>query len=180
MPPGTIHRLRRTIAAAMSSTYDDLLPRALPLYTLPPLTASSRAIVIGMGGGCDVFASTVLGRMWQSQATAGAVVLFANCIGPRPLRDDHSQVSPFLYRVPAEPVALVPGDQGYGTTKLDNSVDPRGPEGAPFMFMVPKVSAASLLDVLSSISLPHLHTSPLFSFPLACGTKGRQVGPLTR
>ena len=74
--------------AAIAVLYDGLLPRPLQNFPLPPLSASSRAIVIGMGGGCDVFAATALGRLWQSQSPEGATVLFANCIGARPLPDD--------------------------------------------------------------------------------------------
>jgi hypothetical protein len=131
--------------AAIDVLYDGLLPRPLQNFPLPPLSASSRAIVIGMGGGCDVFAATALGRLWQSQSPEGATVLFANCIGARPLPDDHEPIVPnALYKIPATPVALVPGDEGYGSTRTECSVDPRGPEGAPFLFVVPKDGKSGL------------------------------------
>merc|ERR1719473_1095520 len=117
----------------------------MPEFELPQLSASSRAIVIGMGGGCDVFAATALSRVWQSQAPEGATVLSANCIGLRPLPDDHEPIVPSaLIKIPATPVPLVPGDEAYGSTRIECSVEPRGPEGAPFLFIVPKDGKSGL------------------------------------
>ena len=39
---------------------------------------------------------------------------------------------------------LCPGDEGYGSTRTECSVDPRGPEGAPFLFVVPKDGKSGL------------------------------------
>ena len=124
--------------------YDGLLPRGMPNFELPKLEPTSRAIVIGMGGGCDVFAATALGRLWQSQSPDGATVLFANCIGDRALPDDHEPVAPGLFKIPTNPVPLVPGDEAYGTTRIECSVEPRGPEGAPFLIVVPKDGKSGL------------------------------------
>lgn len=128
-----------------SDTYDGLLPRALPRFMFPPLSATSRAIVIGMGGGCDVFAAGVMCKLWKSQPSteSGATVLFANCVGPRPLPEDHEPLTPHLYRLPCEPVPLVPGDEAYGSTRLELSMD-RGDEGSPYLLVVPKDGKSGL------------------------------------
>eukprot|EP00928_Gymnodinium_smaydae_P045828 TRINITY_DN30502_c0_g1_i1.p1 TRINITY_DN30502_c0_g1~~TRINITY_DN30502_c0_g1_i1.p1 ORF type:complete len:311 (+),score=43.46 TRINITY_DN30502_c0_g1_i1:143-1075(+) len=127
------------------SDYHGLLPRDLPLYKLPELTLTSRALVIGMGGGCDVFAAVSLAARWQSESPEGAKVLSANCISERPLPDDHEPLVPgALYKIPSTPVALVVGDEAYGSTRLECSVDPRGPEGSPFLIVVPKDGKSGL------------------------------------
>ena len=91
---------------------------------------------MGMGGGCDVFAACSFAHQWSAE-NPGATVLFANCVGPRPLPDDHTALTPHLYRLPAETVPLSAGDEAYGSTRLEQSV-PRGMEGSPFLVTVPR------------------------------------------
>lgn len=142
----------------------DLAPRALPNYEMPKLQAGQRAIVIGMGGGCDVFAAVAMANMWQSQCESGALVLSANCIGPRPLPDDHEPVTSSLYKLPADPVPLQPGDEAYGSTRLELSVSPRGAEGSPYLIQIPtdgksgqpleevtKTNSAAVMEALQAL-----------------------------
>ena len=123
--------------------YDGLLPHKAPLFSLPQLTPSTRALVVGMGGGCDVFAAAAVAHMWKADHP-DSTVLFANCVGLRPFPSDHELLAPNLYRVPKEPVPLVAGNEGYGTTLLEQSVAPRGDEGSPFMLVVPRDGKSGL------------------------------------
>ena len=108
-------------------SYDGLLPRALPNFRLPRLAATQRGLVIGMGGGCDVLAAQAVAQAWQRAAEPGAVVIFANCVSPREM-PGHEQLAPHLWRCPAEVIPLEPGDQAYGSTRLEQSLE-RGAEG---------------------------------------------------
>lgn len=94
-----------------------------------------RILTIGMGGGCDVFAAYGLASHLAKTAREDQTILYANCVGPRSL-EGHESVTEFLYRVPAEVKPLEPGTEAYGTTILEQSC-PRGPEGSPFIFVVP-------------------------------------------
>jgi len=133
--------------------YDGLLPRGLPRFAFPALCPSSRALVLGMGGGCDVFAASALARLWATGAPEGARVAFATCIGARPLPPDHEPLAECLFRLPPEVVPLEPGDEAYGTTRLELSV-PRGDDGSPLLFIVPKdgKSGIPLEDVTTTNS----------------------------
>ena len=77
-----------SMTSAAAALYDGLLPRAMPQFTLPQLSPGERALVVGMGGGCDVFAATALARKWkaQHQSSPETTVLFANCIAPSPAK----------------------------------------------------------------------------------------------
>ena len=112
----------------VDALYAGLLPRELPVFSLPPLGAQRRGFVLGMGGGCDVFAAFAVARLWAASEIGD--VLYGNCIGARPLPQDHESVTPHLFRCPPEPVALVPGDEAYGSTRLECSL-PRGPDASP-------------------------------------------------
>ena len=125
-----------------ASTVDGLLPRPMEAYRPIPIPPSSRAIVIGMGGGCDCFAAAAIAKLLQAESS-GATVLFANCIGPRPLPQDHTVITPSLFRVPEKAVALEPGDEAYGSTRLECSIS-RGPEGSPYLIQVPKDGKSGL------------------------------------
>ena len=114
--------------------YDGLLPRELPHFTLPSLESPCRGLVLGMGGGCDVFAAFALARAWAGGVSGE--VLYGNCISPRPLPNGHTLITPHLVRCPPDIVALTPGDEAYGSTRLEESL-PRGPDGSPLLFVVP-------------------------------------------
>jgi len=115
--------------------YDGLLPRAMPTFAMPSLASPRRGLVLGMGGGCDVFAAYAIAQAWAAQEKSE--VLYANCIGARKLPDDHVPITPHLYRLAPAAVPLEPGDEAYGSTRLENSV-PRGPDGSPLLFIVPR------------------------------------------
>ena len=76
----------RAEAHAARARAQELLPEdARPLvYSLPPLGPSSRALVLGMGGGCDVFAAYSIAQLWGEQASCheSAVVLYGNAVSP--------------------------------------------------------------------------------------------------
>lgn len=119
------------------SLYDALLPRALPAFVLPVLKSGQRALVIGMGGGCDVIAAFALAQNWKASAPHGATVMYSTCVSPRPMPVGHEQLASHLWRCPMEVVPLVPGDEAYGSTRIEQSL-PRGPEGSPLLFVVPR------------------------------------------
>lgn len=91
-----------------------------------------------------MFAATALARMWKEQHGGAATVVFANCIGERPLPSDHELLTRSLYRVPPTPVPLANGNEGYGTTILEGSVSPRGDEGSPLLIVVPRDGKSKL------------------------------------
>mmetsp|Transcript_48273 Transcript_48273/g.151723 ORF Transcript_48273/g.151723 Transcript_48273/m.151723 type:complete len:328 (+) Transcript_48273:65-1048(+) len=114
-----------------------LLPRPLGRFALPALAAGRRALVLGMGGGCDVIAALALARAWEQVAGPGATVLYATCISPRPLAEDNDRVAEHLWRCRPERRPLQRGEEGYGGTLIEQSL-PRGPDGSPYMFVVPR------------------------------------------
>ena len=128
--------------------YDGLLPRAMPTFAMPSLASPRRGLVLGMGGGCDVFAAYAIAQAWAAQEKSE--VLYANCIGARKLPDDHVPITPHLYRLAPAAVPLEPGDEAYGSTRLENSV-PRGPDGSPLLFIVPrKGSDGAILEEVTA------------------------------
>ena len=129
--------------SSAAALYDGLLPRVMPIFNLPPLSPGERALVVGMGGGCDVFAATAIARKWKNSSSL-STVLFANCIGERCMPNDHELLTQCLYRLPPNVTPLVNGKEGYGTTLLEQSVDPRGDEGSPFLIVVPKDGKSGL------------------------------------
>ena len=123
-----------------------LLPRTFPShFVLPSLGAGRRGLVVGMGGGCDVFAAYALAQLWSETSASEATVLYGNCVGSRPFPEDHAELlrlpssGPVLYRVPPVAVPLEPGDEAYASTRLECSC-PRGVEGSPYLFVVPRES----------------------------------------
>lgn len=90
-----------------------------------------RVLVVGMGGGCDSFSAYAIASHLAAVAAASASasttkntteVLFANCIGPRPLPSDFTQVTPECFRCGAERPPLDPESTGYGTVDLERSL----------------------------------------------------------
>lgn len=103
------------------------------------LEGKRNILVVGMGGGCDVFmAYTIANEVLNSKSDTGSV-MYANCISERKqgVPDDHITLIPnALYTVPpGEPRPLQKGENTYGTTLLEQSV-PRGPQGSPFLIEI--------------------------------------------
>jgi len=139
---------------------DGLLRASLPPYHYPPLSRGERGLVIGMGGGCDVFASWALAQEWAEAQPEGEV-LYAAASSERyvaktktELPDSHiTHLVEGAYSLGGERVPLQPGDDAYGTVKLELSV-PRGPHGSPLVFCMPKsdnVAGMSLAEVQKGI-----------------------------
>ncbi|KAL1524748.1 hypothetical protein AB1Y20_019631 [Prymnesium parvum] len=113
-----------------------LLPREAPRFTLPPLAAGKRGLVLGMGGGCDVIGALAVAKLWKEQSQPDAAVLYGNCVSPREFPEDFKALGEFLWMCSPNVVELQQGDQAYGTTRLEQSL-PRCSEGSPFVFVVP-------------------------------------------
>ena len=121
----------------LNAPLDGLLPRSLPAFALPALAAGQRGLVLGMGGGCDVIGALAVAELWQQSSDPGATVLFGNCVSPRSMASDFTQLGPHLWRCPPEVVPLQAGDNAWGSTRLEQSL-PRGAEGSPFLLVVPR------------------------------------------
>lgn len=114
-----------------------------------------RILVLGMGGGCDIFAAYALARQ-LAQIHAASTVLYGNCVGRREMVGC-VKVSDFLWSTPEKVVPLKPGDQAYGSVRLELSC-PRGPEGSPLLFVVPgrrgeieRITAENLAAVVPAL-----------------------------
>jgi len=97
-------------------------------------------MVLGMGGGCDVFMAYTLAKQLQNSADTGAKILYANCISERKdgIPAYHQTLVPgSLYAVPKNlrQPAENKGVNTYGTTFLEQTV-PRGDEGSPLLVEV--------------------------------------------
>ena len=132
------------------------------VYSLPPLGPSKRALVLGMGGGCDVFAAFAIAQLWSEQESCheSAVVLYGNAVSPvldTMQNNDHPILLPnVLYSCETDVKPLRQGDGGYGTTALEQSV-PRGPEGSPLLVVVPRKSGA--LEEVSAVNCDSIHAA---------------------
>jgi len=119
--------------------FDGLLPRVLPAYAPPALRPGERGLVLGMGGGCDVFAAWAVAREWQAAAGSAGEVLFGNACAPRHVGRTKAErpeaaleeILPNLYRSGAVLPLILPGDGAYGTLKLELSLP------SPYVFAVP-------------------------------------------
>jgi diadenosine tetraphosphate (Ap4A) HIT family hydrolase len=92
---------------------------------------SKRILVLGMGGGCDVFAAYALGKHISSLHPE-STVMYANTkgAGTKGL-DRFHKITDCLFRPPADFVPIA-GDK-HGTCDLELGC-PRGPEGSPLVF----------------------------------------------
>jgi len=107
---------------------------------------TSRVLVLGMGGGCDVFMAYTLAnkierQLDMSNATQKPMILYANCISERKdgIPSDHLTLVPgALFSVPpGEPRPIQKGENTYGTTLIEQSV-PRGPMDSPLLIALKK------------------------------------------
>jgi len=107
-------------------------------------TSSSRILVIGMGGGCDIFMAysiylrlnKVLGKKFD--------ILYSNSKSAKFLKTDlgsHKEVTEGLWKLPPEQIVLEKGadKSWYGTSKLSQSI-PRHENGSPYIFILPSES----------------------------------------
>mmetsp|Transcript_18427 Transcript_18427/g.24329 ORF Transcript_18427/g.24329 Transcript_18427/m.24329 type:complete len:332 (+) Transcript_18427:62-1057(+) len=126
-------------------TNQDFLQRKFEHEDLVKETKSSvKTLVMGMGGGCDVFTAYTLARKLHGDLAEGASetggagdILYANCVSERKMASDHVTILPnCLYAVPrGAPRPLQKGENTYGTTLLEQSV-PRGAEDSPLLIIV--------------------------------------------
>eukprot|EP01006_Ploeotia_vitrea_P022341 TRINITY_DN54747_c0_g1_i1.p1 TRINITY_DN54747_c0_g1~~TRINITY_DN54747_c0_g1_i1.p1 ORF type:complete len:329 (+),score=31.04 TRINITY_DN54747_c0_g1_i1:60-989(+) len=89
-----------------------------------PSFQNKRVVVIGMGGGCDVFSAFSLHKLLQRDNPNGTFT-FGNCVGTRDSLADHPQLTTHLY-APGAHKPLPPGSEDgkntYGTTLLERSI----------------------------------------------------------
>ena len=156
-------------AAAAAAAPPPLAPLPVPLvppatrkcFPMPPslgVESGARLLVLGMGGGCDVFAAFAIAQLLRG-ANPQAEVIYANCISPRALHG-LIEVREHLFRfhsgtpVPLEPPKRKPSGKlqyarNHGTVLLEQSL-PRAVNGSPFLLVVPhKEFGASPLPTAS-------------------------------
>lgn len=99
-------------------------------------------LVLGMGGGCDIFAAFAVTKHMETEVAArggpATTLLYAACTGPRRDTDGWEPLASAggsLLRATSPATELSPGGH-YGTLNLERSC-PRGPEGSPFLLFVP-------------------------------------------
>eukprot|EP00754_Rhynchopus_humris_P001886 Rhum_TRINITY_DN11070_c0_g2::Rhum_TRINITY_DN11070_c0_g2_i1::g.42195::m.42195 len=110
-----------------------------------PRLAGRRILVLGMGGGCDVFAAYAVAKMLEEEAAgdggAPAAVAYGACTGPRPMGPDAVDVGGRgeLFRFAgASATPLEPGARGYGQVLLERSVPRCARTGSPLVVVVGK------------------------------------------
>jgi len=103
------------------------------------LEGKKTVLVIGMGGGCDVFMAYTFAKKLHRLAGGNdgtGSILYANCISERNLPEDHETlIEKTLHVVPPDLRTLQRGENTYGTTLLEQSV-PRGEKGSPLLIEV--------------------------------------------
>jgi len=81
-----------------------------------------KVLVIGMGGGCDVFMAYSMAQLLRPQCQAQDI-LYANCTGERPISGEFQPLLPgVLYGAPEHVRKVQRGERTYGTTLLEQSV----------------------------------------------------------
>jgi hypothetical protein len=103
--------------------------------------SGSKILVLGIGGGADIVTAFAVSRLLPEEPARQ--VLYGNT----KKRDDGSleAISPHIHRliVPTGP-APTNRRRAHGTTLIDQSV-PRGPEGCPFIFLLPDRADAAIV-----------------------------------
>jgi len=114
-------------------------------YMTKKLTnSSSRILVIGMGGGCDIFSAYAICLSLSKILSEEHEILYANTKSYNFLKTDlqgHEKVTEGLYKVPKQQIILDHGcDKSYyGTSKLTQSL-PRHSNGSPYILVLAKHS----------------------------------------
>jgi len=106
--------------------------------------SSSRILVIGMGGGCDVFSAYAVYLSLSKMFGQEHDILYANSKSAKFLKSDlegHENITEGLYKVPPQQIILEKGSDEslYGTSKLTQSL-PRHTNGSPYIFVLPTES----------------------------------------
>ncbi len=178
----------RAAPLACSATLHGLLPRPRASYdALPALKPMERVLVLGAGGGCDVFAAAEFARALKAAAAphdassdAGPTVLYANCVGERPLEHLDRQLD-HLFLVPPARTPLDGTTEAYGTTLLEESC-PRGDEGSPYVIRLPAKGGQGLsVAEVTTANSRAVHDSLQFLrvdrvFAVDCGGDGLTGG----
>jgi hypothetical protein len=96
-----------------------------------PDLAGHKALVLGLGGGCDIITAFALARCLDPDGSRGLV--YANTktgnVGPV------QRITPHVVRVTGPVIDLGQRVRGYGSGKIDHSI-PRGPEGSPWIVLL--------------------------------------------
>jgi len=116
---------------------NDFLRKEYPIQNFRSFEGKN-ILVVGMGGGCDVFMAYTFAKLINKDCCGTGDVAYANCISERVggLPSDHKELIPnALYAVPLEPRAIIKGENTYGTTLLEQSV-PRGAKNSPLLIFI--------------------------------------------
>jgi len=105
---------------------------------------SCRIVVIGMGGGCDIFSAYAVCLSLSKRFGQDHDILYANTKSISFLKSDvdgHEKLTEDLYKVPPKQIILDKGcDRNcYGTSKLTQSL-PRHSNGSPYILVLPTES----------------------------------------
>jgi len=106
--------------------------------------SSKRILVIGMGGGCDIFTAYSIYLRLSKLFGQEKEILYANTKSASFLKTDlkdHEKIIQGLYKLPKGLMVLEKGcdESCYGTSKLSQSV-PRHPNGSPYLLVLPTES----------------------------------------
>jgi len=106
--------------------------------------SSDRILVIGMGGGCDIFTAYSIYLKLRKLFGQEKEILYANTKSASFLKTDlqgHEKITEGLYKLPDGLMVLEKGcDKScYGTSKLSQSI-PRHSNGSPYIFVLPTES----------------------------------------
>jgi len=102
--------------------------------------SSCRILVIGMGGGCDIFSAYAICLSLSKILSEEHEILYANTKSANFLKTDlqgHEKVTEWLYKVPKQQIILDHGcdENYYGTSKLTQSL-PRHSNGSPYILVL--------------------------------------------
>lgn len=102
------------------------------LYVIPDIQGK-RILVVGVGGGCDIISAFALASMLKNGQPAKLIYANTKTRVSEPLE----HLSAHVLKLPQDRIVLSLGTHTHGTTLIDQSV-PRGDDGCPFIFLLPK------------------------------------------
>jgi len=111
--------------------------------------SSCRILVIGIGGGCDIFSAYAVCLSLSKIFGQDHDILYANTKSVSFLKSDldgHEKVTEELYKVPPKQIILDKGcdESCYGTSKLTQSL-PRHSNGSPYILVLPTESKDTVI-----------------------------------